>query len=291
MVVGEFLLQKGGDYVTGFIYAGYSTDTILDEKLLLTSFSKIDYIVGVNRDSQQGEPTITRPIVNEYGTVSEKLTFEYGLMKCSGELFTREEQQVIERWLTSPKYSTDLITFDDVTKEEIVRYCGLFTTTNWYPAQDGFYGMNFTFTNNAPYPSRRYSHTYKWSSYQVNQNDEWTFSCKCNTDELNEYVYPIITIHADKEEPITFTNITDNRNKVTVIVPPSKRVYLDCRHCIINNGVPGSDSLSYRDIGWGDTGDIYWPRLLPGTNQIKITGKCTIKVEFDSIIKRVGGWL
>lgn len=100
--------------MSGFIYNNQSTETIIGRKLMLVSYNgAVDTVTGVNRQNQTGEATISRPIANEYGTINENLTFSYTLIvdpceQDSGLEITRDEQVIIERWLTSPKFSRDL---------------------------------------------------------------------------------------------------------------------------------------------------------------------------------------
>ncbi len=79
--------------MSGFLYEGKSTETILESsKLILVSTSgALDDIPGTTREVQGGEPTISRPIVNEYGTLGEHLEFEYSLMKEDGTSLTKDE--------------------------------------------------------------------------------------------------------------------------------------------------------------------------------------------------------
>ena len=64
----------------------------------------------------------------------------------------------------------------------------------------------------------------------------------------------------------------------------------DCLHCIPKDGTT-SGIITYQDLGWDDVGNIYWPRLLPGRNTLRVEGNVQITIEFDYPYTRVGGWL
>ena len=70
----------------------------------------------------------------------------------SGEaqLITQEEQSIIERWLTSPKYSSDLNIIDN-DGNIVATYCEKFISTEWLIYDDRYNGVTFTFENNGPY--------------------------------------------------------------------------------------------------------------------------------------------
>ena len=95
-----------------FIYNGQSTEDILDVPLMLATFDSIDEIQGISRDDNIGEQTVTRITPNEYGTINALPSFSYGLIKSDRSPFNGEEQRIVEKWLTSPRYSQELQVID-----------------------------------------------------------------------------------------------------------------------------------------------------------------------------------
>ena len=280
-----------------FTYNGFSTKTILNKPLLLATFDRVSTILGLSRDIQKGGTTITRPIANEYGTVANNASIEYCLVKSDFKPFTDEEQIDIERWLTSPKYSTDLVMYD-MEDNEVCIYCGLFTNTSWIPHSKGYVGIQFTFECNSAYPFKQYTKTYSITSPQ-------TITVNCESDELNEYVYPILTVEEKQQTAfIDIKNITDDNNTMSIRAYDRLAMTFDCQHCIptdeTTNGV-----VSYADLGWNDVGNIYWLRLLPGNNELEIsiytkdsegqrtdiTSTADITINYRCPYKLVGGWL
>jgi len=51
------------------------------------------------------------------------------------------------------------------------------------------------------------------------------------------------------------------------------------------------DIVKYKDLGWGDVGDIYWLRLLPGNNTLVLEGDVALEISYYAPYKKVGGWL
>ena len=271
--------------MAGFIYNGQSSDDIIaSSPLLLASFDAEDSVVGHERDNIVGEPTISRPIANEYGTQYQALEIEYGLIKRDLTPFTNEEQRIVERWLTSPKISQKLQFID--CKSDILQgtYCGKFLTTEWYPANGGWAGVQFTFQNNSAYPVMNFLQT-----YQVRGNE--TFTVTNPTDELEEYIYPVMTIIEPTETAnVTVKNMTDNNNSMTINARHELPMIFDCQHCIPKDGTT-SGIFTYQDLGWTDIGNIYWLRLLPGDNLINVVGNADITIEFEYPYKKVGVWV
>ena len=255
---------------------------------MLCTFDGIDSVVGVQRENQAGEQTITRSIPNEYGTINQKLQFDYGLIKrCSSDPITYEEQQAIERWLTSPKFSKNLYVIDD-DDNITATYCGKFINTNWYPDNIGFIGVSFTFENNTAYPKKYYDLLFTAEDIEDANNQ---FEVNCVTDELEEYCYPVITItNPNATANVTITNVTDNNNAVTIKAYRQLPITMDSRHCILKDATT-SGVISFDRIGWSDVGNIYWPRLIPGSNVFTVSQPVNVRVTYEGVYKKVGGWL
>lgn len=269
---------------TGFIYNGKSTqDIIPSSELLLATFDGNDSVTGHQRDNIIGETTISHPIANEYGTQYQSLEIEYGLIKKDRTPFTDEEQRIIEAWLTSPKFSQKLKFIDCNGIKSQFTYCGKFTKTDWYPCPGGWSGLMFTFANNSAYPTKIFSNEYEVS-------DGTTFTVKCESDELEEYIYPNITIVSSDTAAFELINNTDNGNSMKISAKKKLPMYFDCKNCIPKDGTT-SGIFTYKDLGWSDIGNIYWLRLLPGDNDLKVNGNGKVKIEFEYPCKKVGDWL
>lgn len=270
--------------MSGFIYNGKSTKNILDDsELILVSFDSLTSITGHQRTEDIGESSYVHPIPNEYGTQYQQLEIEYGLIKKNLSAYTENEQEIIEAWLTSPKTSKQLQFIDCKGNISDEIYCGKFLSTEWYISGEGLIGLRFTFKNNTAYPVRHFSET-----YTITSND--TISLNCDSDEFEEYIYPTIIINASENGTVTITNTSDSSNSMNINVRNQLPMILDCKHCIPKDGTT-SGIFSYKDLGWLDIGSIYWLRLIPGENILKITGNAKITIEYDTVCKKVGCWL
>ena len=280
--------------MSGFLYNGKSTETIIESsKLILVSTSgAVDDIQGTTRELQGGEPTISRPIVNEYGTLGEHLEFEYSLMKEDGTSFTKDEQRIVEKWLTSPKFSSTLTTIDCDANPHF-KYLGKFTKTSWKVGDD-YMALDFTFSVNGSYAYETYSfyaETPNTAALDRDHNKNWSFYINCETDEPEEWVYPKMTIKTAEganSPSFTLTNTTDGSRKMIVNTERTDEFVFDCRHCIAT--ASGGD-LTFEDIAWDNIENIYWMRLKSGSNYISVVGDLTILIEYDSPVKIAGGWL
>lgn len=406
--------------MAGFNYYGKSTNNIISTPLILVSAGNADYTqaLGLNRNLQAGDITISRPINNEYGTISDHLQFTYALIKENLEPFYEDEQIAVERWLTSPKLSSTVGIFDCNGIERFT-YFGLFTNTVWLNAGRGNYAACvFTFTVNGSYPYEtnevvgvpferttidmsaddyenkcvfaveqgvfaidlgaitfnqnnrnvitvttngvdnilteteyesevnddfteneaaigiydsipiinnsllkgKYEpsdnvvvKTYSELEYRLVIGDGWDLreipndtifdhvlgrydmSVICLSDELEEYVYPIVEITPYNSDylPGSFSivNLSDNNKSMKVSLPHNAGIKFDCRNCMVtelNTNVP---IFSFKDLGWGDVGNIYWLKLINGINTLRISGTYNVKITFDIVKKKAGGWL
>lgn len=270
--------------MSGFIYNGSSTKTVIpSSELILVGVGGTEEVMGGQREAENGQITITRPISNEYGTLGTRLTFTYSLIKENGHGFTDDEQRIVERWLTSPKFSQDLKVYD-CDEEDYALYCGRFISTQWIPGPDGWTYVTFTFENNTMYQKRHYT-----EYYEIEESG--TIVINCDSDELEEYVYPTLILeNPDETKNVRLTFVTDNNNYLDMRLFRRLPVTVDCQHCILTDATQNT-VIRFKDIGWTDVGNIYWPRLLPGENIIEVDGNLKVTVIYDCPHKKVGGWL
>ena len=282
--------------MSGFNYFGLSTKDILDEPLILVNIGSNDItsVVGSNRNLQSSEITITRNYRNEYGTITDLLSFNYGLIKNNGESFTVEEQIKIEQWLNASQKSSLLEVYDC---NEVVRYkyIGLFTNTTWQlpSTDDTFQICQFTFSVNGSYPIEHYVEMLN----NAGTNTVWEFNVPLSIVQENVYPTLEITPHNSEYLPTNFqiVNVTDNSNKMVFTIEQCTGLNVDCKKCMISNldDTSQSPSLSFKNFGWEDVGNIYWIRLSQGQNQLLVKGEgaIDIKLSYDLPVRKAGGWL
>ena len=209
-------------------------------------------------------------------------------MKASRTDFTPEEQRIVETWLTSPKFSSEL-TIYDCDGNDFMHYYGKFIGTEWMVSNENFLAVSFTFLVNGSYGYQHYTETY--GADPEDPTADWSFEINCHSDELEEWVYPKLTISKvdfDNDVSFTLTNETDSGNTMTIITARKDDFYIDCQNNILSEE---SGLVDFADLGWNDVGNIYWLRLKPGINRINMSGAVNIKIEYDSPVKYVGGWL
>lgn len=272
--------------------------------VLVSMDGEVDDIPGSSKKIIKGDTSVYKTVANEYGNMyDDVLEFEYSLIKLNDELITPAEQRVIETWLTSPKLSQYLQLYNlecedgNVTAgDRVAIYCGTFVETEWIPCGDGYIGLNFTFQCDSPY------------AWQFNEETRYITgsdisTIEINSDETHEYIYPRLTFTAlnDGDEPIlhdidfTFhvSDPDDLQSQFTMTTQINKEIIMDCKSCRITDNA--GNLFRYDDLGWGDIGNIYWPRFYNGFNSFDISTdeNVTIKVviSYMSPHKIVGGWL
>ena len=280
--------------MSGFNYYGFSTKDILSTPLTLGNFSNNESlsIVGLNRNIQGSEVSISRNYRNEYGVVNDLLNFTYVLIKSDLSPFTENEQIAIEKWLMSPKKSSLLQVFD-CEETVIYNYIGMFTNTTWLiPYSHGRYGAcQFTFSVNGSYP---YEHITK-QLINAGNNTLWEFTI---SDELDvDYIYPTleITPHFNTYLPSDFRiiNTLDDAKQMKFQITECEGLKIDCKRCITTALGDSPPRLNFKNFGWEDVDAIYWLRLFPGSNALRIQGEGALDIilDYDLPIQKVGGWL
>ena len=230
---------------------GKSTQNIISEPLMLVGK---DGDMGSERSTMQGERTYYRPVANEYGTLyKDVLVFQYTIVKCGSGYFSEAEQLTIETWLTSPKLSRWLEVRDTDDSSYVVHYCGKFVKTEWIEYDDGYIALTFTFETNAPYPWTPMHHEFIFEGGTVyihrgtdpttgdeirdEVGDKIVFTCPSH--ELEEPVYPTVTIKSNTygKNTFTVTNETDDNNSFSIELLEGLSAIIDCRNLIIKDKI------------------------------------------------------
>lgn len=254
-----------------------------------------DVPLAMAREILRGTMNRYRVIPNHMGTAyQEVLIFTISMIKdpCTyGDdyIYTEDEVDEIVTWLTAPQYPTLFHMYDeepDIYKK--YDYYGLFSDIQTMTNGEEVIGFTATFTTNSPYA---WTET-KTVTYSATTHDTTTFGIQVHTSEPNSPVYPIITIipniDADLDEghrvPITIVNDVDGKelnlrlHKLRTIIDSQKAMVYG------TNGM-----FTFDDIGIEDVGDIYWPKLYNGNNDISITGQADITIQFKEP-RKVGAY-
>lgn len=251
-----------------FIFDGHSSNEF---GLQVCSFDTNDtWGTGLNVDLKRGENNMVRTERNLYGAVyTETLVFEIGVIPRYNREFTPDESRSINNWLRRSN-TYQLLHFNSNDPEHINFYA---VCTNIEDKIFGCHaGKQITFTCNSPFGFMApISRTF-------NVKDGEYLSQKFFNLSDNGIYYPIMTITAPEDfmGVVAYESVTDENSGFLdfkgVEAKDGKRVViLDGQH----NTVKDADGklISGYKIGWNNTTNIYWFRLLPGTNLVRFIGE------------------
>lgn len=251
---------------------------------------------GLNRKILKGNANMYRSQAVHYGTVySEVIVLPIFIVKFSCDYDDTEismfELRKIQAWLTSSKLPQSLYM---ITEEgAMIEYRGIFTDISPY-SYNGLNGLNLKFTCDSPF-------VYDTKVLKVSADDAKNGVTKrmfCDTDEMEEYIYPYIRFYPRSTGEISFKNNNDN-NKIMKFTLSQlyNEVIIDCKlKRIIADEIP----LSLHDVGWNinqindfnnvNTGiyKMYWLRLMPERNYVDISGNGDFIITYKNLIK-LGG--
>lgn len=247
---------------------------------------------GLSREIVKGDTNTSRAIANHYGSsYSDVLTLPFFIVKdpCVTDDLTinRYELRAIQAWLTSAKTPRQLVieTFD----HDVVEYLGMFTDAVPFECC-GLSGIYLTFTCDSSY-------AYGSRKIKVNGGEERNFAC--DSDELEDVVYPVISINPNSVGTFTITNAAISKSMTITVSEQYEKIVIDCKNKRI---VADGKNLFMSDVGWDmnemldhndvNSGvfDLFWMRLLPGNNKLLFSGDATFSVECKVPMK-IGGFI
>lgn len=267
-----------------FEYDGQSTNTIVDKPLMIVQFDRTTDIDGFVRTIQKGEKTLVRQDVNHYGTMySDDSVYPFYLIKEDGSKFTEIEHRKINKWLTSPTLPKPITAVTD--DNETVIYKGVFTSIGWKTITGNKDAVMCELTCDTPMCWKKETKT-----YQSQATTPAVF--EISSDDSEYVIYPkiIIKIPSGTEQQTINIKNNDDGGTLSVLCNPNLPIYIDCKNCMITDGTV-TGVIDFEDIGWSDVGKIYWMKLKDGTNNLSITGNCTVTLEYEVPIKRVGDFV
>ena len=249
--------------------------------LVVAGFKVSDPTLNLKRSTQASTMNKYRSKVNVYGiNYDSVLTIEFQMMRdvckyqSQEELkFSRTELRKITSWLTSP---TSPRIFHMFSEEPEYDYFGLFTNVE---IDDDFI-LNFTFECTTPYALSQEQ------TFTIEQED----TINNLSDELEGYVYPVITITPTiyGDHSITIKNVSDDNRAITLNnMKLGEVVTMDCQKLTIKNSY--GSLLSFDELDIEGLNYIYWPRLIAGENQIQVSNGAILEFKFRYPVK-VGGY-
>ena len=294
-----------------FTYNGKSSEEF---GLIIAGFQNVDTPLGLARDWSQSSLNKYRNRVNTYGiNYNSTLSFRIQLIKDPCVYKTEEAMRLnrddirrITAWLTSPitprlfhMHDFPNITQEAVTEEvenpdtgemeEVTTvvdvdhgeaeydYMGLFTNVT---AQDNnVYSLECTFECNTPYALSQEQRVIITDGSGVVNNP---------SDDLEDYVYPVIEIWPTNDINSTYSirliNETDDNKSITLNkMAYHQKVTMDCQKMTVKTN--SGNLVSFEDLNVDVVDYIYWFRLLPGANNISVTGDADVTFIFRYPVK------
>ena len=244
----------------------------------------------VSRSLDRAEITSTRAKPNHYTTrYEDSLNLNFLILKedgiCSNQenlKLTGDEIHFLRAWLESPKKPTELVV--PLSDDEMnVHYYGVFSSVQPYDEEGNCYGLNLTFTCDAPYGYSDENIMRVKINGSASPVSGRIFN---NSAEREEKLKPKITIFSadtfGSGEEITITNISDDNNSMHLEIPEGlEKLVIDCQKKIITD--EDGNLISMDDIGVNvpvggaynfistDMYLFYWLSLVPDLNQLTFT--------------------
>lgn len=256
-----------------FEFNGYTTENIIDKRLLLLEFDVLESLPSSTRETEHGEYNPYREEANYYNTkITSTPTMTFALVKYDGTPFTITERSKIESILTSPTTPKPLI----ITSDEDVstKFRGTFLSPKWKIIGGKIVGCIIDFENTSQY----YYDSIECENSISTSKD---ISINCDNDNLENYVYPKIRIKKTTiAEDIVITNKTDNNKSLTLSLSKDDDITIDCKLCKIVNNKNGK-CYSLKDMKLDELDYIYWVRFLHGINELEVIGSCDIVISAE----------
>lgn len=230
---------------------------------------------SLTRDIVESNLSMNRNVYSAYNTkYNDKLIFNISLVRTDNKTFSSQYMSKITRWLTSPKSYRSLCFIDCDNVQSDIIYYALVTNVEFIKAMNGVVAINVEFTCNAPYGFKKKSVTLKTDA----SNPTTSIVINNESDELEEYAYPIITIDAvySAWDTTTITNETDNENTMILKDLDNTGYLINCQYQIVQHNkktVALSKLFSMSNIS-----KLYWLRLKPGENRIEFSGRSSITI-------------
>lgn len=265
IVIGDWKASDYGVILAAFEYEGSS------EHDLALNHSTIEEYVGQNpvpiylgaQYSEKLKPTIT--LVKDPSNQNDNST----------KYFTEHECRFILRELTGFNgYKWMQIDHDSL--DELLFYYVRITGVRYQKINQYVYGITLDLECDSPFA---WSQEFYYS-YSINNNETLIFY---NTsDDLYNYLYPIVTISSSTYIPnLTITNIDDNNRSTELTnVAANTIITMDCKNEILS--IPGN---TYPLNNF----NMKWMRLVNGEN--KFISNANINISFRYRVARKVGFI
>lgn len=246
---------------------------------------------GLNRTTQKGELNNVRLTSNYYGIkYDDNIEFDFYIVNKDKHYFTKEESMAINNWLTSSTIPK-LLRFNDNDIPSIHYYAVCTSVKD--VVINNHNAKELHFETNSPfgfmYPIER--------TFLVEGTENLIIENL--SDTVDGLYYPIVKIVTNSDTDIIIENLNDKKS-VTINMAEldadesgDKMLCMDCKKMTLTDA--NNKLIPMYKVGWDGSYKspissenntsmieyIYWFRLLKGTNNIKITGNCTITFTYE----------
>lgn len=271
-----------------FYYDGKHSN---DFGITVTEVSEPNF--GMERETIIGEKTKYKHKSHLLGVkYVENLYFVLSVVKdfClypdqSDSYFTSMEMSKINAWLTSPQtYRLFHFEDNDYFVGDYAEYFAIIRNITSVDNDDGYVTeLEIEVECDSPYA---WSREFKKSATATSLLPA-TITVQNNTDEREEYVYPYIEVYGNSSCSVTITNLDDGDRSFTFNISSGQTIIVDSlnRKFMDKSG----KLLKYSDYGIKDVDKILLPRLVHGSNRIKVTGDVSVTMKYR-VPRKVGAF-
>lgn len=271
----------------GFTYNNKSLSDF-EHKLVIGHINKSDDSFGLDREVITGTTTTNREIYHAYNTkYSSRLTFSVTVLHADQSRFSMEEISELTRWITSPRSYRKLQFFDCNEELYDIVYYALCTKIS-PESSGGIVGLTLEFECNASYGFKeRQTNVIDTLDELVTPNHNIQITLQCDSDELESYICPTIILDSPELwSNVKIINHSDN-DSVMDLYDTKGEYEINCQHQVI---MQDGKNLFLSSLFKMDTlKRLYWLRLVPGENQLEITGRCQTTIKWLEP-KKVGSY-
>ena len=212
---------------------------------------------------------------------TETFTPKFTFIKQGFGDFNTEEIRKVLRWLTGGANASFLTVYKDDSNVVYFEILGAFSNISLYKLGNGrCVGFVAEFESSAPWAFSPLQTITKTITGTTNN----TFNIEVDSDDEENAIYPRITIQKNGNGDVTITNTYADQNRQSHLATLQLKNNGDKEIITVdgaNKVISSSNARIVGDdfVGWS------WLPMYNGTNTIAVTGNCTIKFEFRTVVK------
>ena len=263
-----------------FIYDGISSESFDLGMGWISGDNQSELETGLAVELERGEFNMVRTRPNQYGAIyQDTLRFEFAIFPKRGQKFSFSESAEINKWLRKSN-TYKRLRFND-NESEFINFQAVCTNIVDV-VYSGHNAKKLTFVCDSPFG-------YLDEIKKVLRTTGSTAEYKIHNLSDNGIYYPTVKIEVASgyTGQLRLENVSDLQTLVLDYsqLTGDKTIILNGEKNTITDSI-GQIIPAYK-IGWNNTDNIYWFRLLEGNNLIRVTGVSTITL-FMTFPRKVG---